>query len=60
MAVCSTWKVAMFMRVGVLVFLFLARMQFSMNESTVPIVRKGCSGEILKTICKFEKVDYKL
>ena len=50
----------MFMRVGVLVFLFLARIQFPRNESIAFIVWKRYSGEILKTICKFEKVDYKL
>ena len=48
------------MRVGVLVFLFLATIQFPRNESIASIVRKRYSGEILKTIRKFEKVDYKL
>ena len=48
------------MRVAVLVFLFLARIRFPRNESTGSIVRKRHSGEILKTIHKFEKVDYKL
>ena len=50
----------MFMRVGVLVFLFLATIQFPRNESIASIVRKRYSGDILKTIRKFEKVDYKL
>ena len=47
------------MRVAVLVFLFLARIRFPRNESIASIVRKRYSGEILKTIRKFEKVDYK-
>ena len=50
----------MFMKVAVLVFLFLARIRFPRNDSIASIVRKKCSGEILKTIRKFEKVDYKL
>ena len=48
------------MRVAVLVFLFLARIRFPRNESIASIVRKRYSEEILKTIRKFEKVDYKL
>ena len=48
------------MRVAVLVFLFLARTRFPRNESIVSIVRKRYSGEILKTIRKFEKANYKL
>ena len=48
------------MRVAVLVFLFLARIRFSKNKSISSIVRKRYSGEILKAIRKFEKVDYKL
>ena len=60
MAVCSTWKVTMFLRVAVLVFLFLARIRFPKNESISSIVRKRYSGEVLKAIRKFEKVDYKL
>ena len=50
----------MFMRVAVLVFLFLARIRFASNEALAFIVRKRYSGEILKKIGKFEKVDYKL
>ena len=50
----------MFMRVAVLVFLFLARIRFPRNESIASIVPKRYSGEILKTIRKCEKVDYKL
>ena len=50
----------MFMRVAVLVFLFLARIRFPRNESIPSIVRRRYSGEILKTIRKFEKVDYKV
>ena len=50
----------MFMRVAFLVFLFLARLRFPRNESIASIVRKRYSGEILKTIRKLEKVDYKL
>ena len=50
----------MFLRVAVLVFLFLARIRFSKNESISSIVRKRYSGEALKAICKFEKVDYEL
>ena len=50
----------MFMRVAVLVFLFLARIRFPRNESIASIVRKRYSGEILKTIRKFEKVYNKL
>ena len=50
----------MFMRVTVLVFLFLARIQFPRNESIASIIRKRYSGKISKTIRKFEKVDYKL
>ena len=50
----------MFLRVAVLVFLFLARLRFPKSESISSIVRKRYSGEILKTIRKFEKADYKL
>ena len=50
----------MFLTVAVLVFLFLARIRFPKNESMSSIVRKRYSGEVLKAICKFEKVDYKL
>ena len=50
----------MFLRVAVLVFLFLARIRFPKNESISSIVRKRYSGEVLKAIRKFEKVDYKL
>ena len=48
------------LRLAVLVFLFLARIRFSKNESISSIVRKRHSGEILKAIRKFQKVDYKL
>ena len=47
------------MRVTVLVFLFLARIQFLRNESIASIIWKRYSGKILNTIRKFEKVDYK-
>ena len=57
---CSTWKVTMFLRVAVLVFLFLARLRFLKSESISSIVRRRYSGEILKAIRKFEKADYKL
>ena len=60
MVVCSTWKVTTFLRVAVLVFIFLARIRFPKNESISSIVRKRYSGEVLKVIRKFEKVDYKL
>ena len=60
MVVCSTWKVTMFLRVAVLVFLFLARIRFPENESISSIVWKRYSGEVFKAICKLEKVDYKL
>ena len=50
----------MLLRVAVLVFLFLARIRFPKNESSSSIVWKRYSGEVLKPICKFEKVDYKL
>ena len=43
-----------------LFFLFLARIRFPKNESISSIVRKRYSGEVLKAIRKFEKVDYKL
>ena len=36
----STWKVTMFLRVAVLVFLFLARILFPKNESISSIVQK--------------------
>ena len=41
-------------------FSFLARIRFPKNESISSIVRKRYSGEVLKVIRKFEKVDYKL
>ena len=50
----------MFLRVAVLVFLFLARLRFPKSESISSIVRRNYSGEILKAIRKFEKADYKL
>ena len=50
----------MFLRVAVLVFLFLARVQFPKNESISSIVQKIYSGDVLKAVRKFEKVDYKL
>ena len=50
----------MLIRVAVLEFLFLARIRFPKNESIASVVGKRYSGEVLKTNCKFEKVDYKL
>ena len=50
----------MFLRVAVLVFLFLARIRFPENESISSIVWKRYSGEVFKAICKLEKADYKL
>ena len=50
----------MILRVAVLVFLFLARIRFPKNESISSIVRKRYSGDVLKAVRKFEKVDYKL
>ena len=50
----------MFLRVVILVFLFLARIRFPKNESISSIVPKRYNGEVLKVIRKFEKVDYKL
>ena len=50
----------MFLRVAVLVFIFLARIRFSKNESISAIVRKIYSGQVLKAIRKFEKVEHKL
>ena len=50
----------MFLRVAVLVFLFLARIRFPKNESISSNVRKRYSGDVLKAVRKFEKVDYKL
>ena len=50
----------MFLSVAVLVFLFLARIRFPKNESISSIVRKRYSGDVLKAVRKFEKVDYKL
>ena len=46
----------MFLRVVVLVFLFLARIRFPKNESISFIVRKRYSGEVLKAIREFEKL----
>ena len=60
MVVYSVWKVTKFLRVAVLVLLFLARMRFPRNETIWSIVRKRYSGEVLKAIRKFEKVDNKL
>ena len=50
----------MFLRVAVLALLFLARIRFPKNESISSIVRKRYSGDVLKAIRKFGKVDYKL
>ena len=49
-----------FMFLAVLVLLYLARVRFPRNESIASIVWKRYSGEILNTIRKFGKVDYKL
>ena len=53
-------SVAMFLRVPVLFFLFLTRILFFKNESMSSIVWKRYSEDILKAICKFLKIDYKL
>ena len=50
----------MFMRVAVLVFLFLARIRFPRNESIAAIVRKRYSGEILKTNFKTNVLKFRL
>ena len=50
----------MFMRVAVLVLLYLARVRFPRNGSMASIVWKSYSGEVLNTIRQFGKVDYKL
>ena len=49
-------RVAMFLRVAVLAFLFLARIQFPKNELISSIVRKRHSGEVLKAIRKLKKL----
>ena len=41
-------------------YYFLARIRFPKTESILFIVWKRYSGEVLKAICKSEKVDYKL
>ena len=50
----------MFLRVMVLVFLFLARLRFPSTESLPSIVRRRYGSNILKLVRKFEKIDYKL
>ena len=57
MVVCSTWKVTMFLTVAVFFIFSKNSIRFPKNE---PIVWKRYSEEVLKAICKFEKVDYKL
>ena len=48
----------MLLRVAVLVFSFLATMQFPNNETISSIIWKKYNGEFFKTIRKFEEVDY--
>ena len=50
----------MFLRVAILVFLFLARLRLPKSESISSIFWKRYGREILKAIRKFEKVNYKL
>ena len=52
MVVCPTWKVTIFLKV--------ARIRFPKNESISSIAQKRYSGEVLKAIRKYEKVDYNL
>ena len=50
----------MFLRVAVLGFLFLARIQLPMNDRVSSVFQKIYSGEVLKAYRKFQKVDYQV
>ena len=50
----------MFMRVAILVLLFLARIRFPKTESIPSIIRRRYGDKVLREVRQFEKLDYKL
>ena len=48
------------MRVATLVFLFLARIRFPKTKSIPSIIWRRYDDEVLREVCQFEKLDYKL
>ena len=48
------------MRVAVIVFLFLARMQFPKSKSTAEAIQAKYNENTVKRIWKLEKLDYRL
>ena len=50
----------MFIRIAVIVFLFLARGRFSKSESIAEVIRSRYSENTVKRIWKLEKLDYSL
>ena len=50
----------MIVRVLSLVFLFIVHLKFPSQKSVAEVIRKRCNDNIVKQICKFEKLDYKI
>ena len=50
----------MFMKVAAIVFLFLIRLRFPLSKSLSQIIRRRCGDKVIKTLRKFEKIDYRL
>ena len=50
----------MFMKVAAIVFLFPIRLRFPQSKSLSQIIRKRYGDKIIKRLCKFEKIDYRL
>ena len=50
----------MFMKVAVIIFLFLIRLKFPHSKSLSLIIRGRYDDKIIKRLRKFEKIDYRL
>ena len=50
----------MIVRVLSLVFLFIVHLKFPSQKSVAEVIRKRYNDDIVKQICKFEKLDYKI
>ena len=47
----------MILRIGTLVFLFLARLRFPSSKSIPKIIKDRYDETVLKLVCKFERID---
>ena len=50
----------MFMKAAAIVFLFLIRLRFPQSKSLSHIIGRRYGDKIIKRLCKFEKIDYRL